>query len=116
MEKMATDGRDVGEDPDAEHDDDPRRQLTSHAKLVTEVDDECGDQDVGDEGDDEHLVVEDAVEERSPASEDGIERRHDGDRQIGLERFGDRGFEEESSQDADEQPHDGNHRGPRGSA
>ena len=58
---------DVGEDPDAEHDDDAGRQLAADAELVAEVDDRGGDHDVGDERDDEHLVVEDARRGRRAA-------------------------------------------------
>ena len=45
-----------------------------------------GDQHVADERDDEDLVVEDAVEEGAEGAEDGVERRDDRDRQVGLQR------------------------------
>ena len=40
MEQVPADRGDVGEDPDAEHDDDAGGQLTADAELVAEVDDE----------------------------------------------------------------------------
>src|SRR5215210_3729491 len=61
-EDMAANCCDVGEDADAEDDDDAGRQLTTHAELVSEVDDQPGDEHVGDERDDEDPIVEYAVE------------------------------------------------------
>ena len=41
VEHVAADGGDVGEDPDAEHDDDAGRELAADAELVAEVDDQA---------------------------------------------------------------------------
>src|SRR6478735_1170705 len=74
LEQLAPDGGGVGEDADTEHDHDAGRQLGADAELVAQVDDEGSDGDVGDERHHEDLVVEDAVEQRPHAAEDGVER------------------------------------------
>jgi hypothetical protein len=81
---VAPDGGDVGEDADAQHDDHAGGQLRADAELVAEVDDQRGDEHVGEERDREDLVVEDPVEERAQRAEDGVQRRHHRDRQVGL--------------------------------
>src|SRR4051794_7050392 len=117
MEEVPADGRDVGEDPDAEDHDDARGQLAAHAELVTEVDDQRGDQDVGDEGDDEHLVVEDAVQEGAESPEDGIEGGHDRDRQVGVEPYRDSRLQQQPHEHAEQQADGRDHRrGPRARA
>ena len=69
----------------------------------------AGDQHVADEGDDEDLVVEDAVEEGPEGAEDRVERGDDGDRQVGLQAEGHVGLEDQSEDDADDQADDGDH-------
>ena len=85
VEEVPADRGDVGEDPDAEDDDDAGGQLGADAELVAEEDDERRDHDVADERDHEDLVVEDAVEEGAQRAEDRVERGDDGDRQVGLQ-------------------------------
>ena len=63
----------------AEDDDDARRQLRADPELVAEEHDERSDDDVRQERDHEDLVVEDPVEKRAQAAEDGVERCDDGD-------------------------------------
>jgi hypothetical protein len=58
---------------------------------------------VADERDHEDLVVEDAVEVGAQATEDGVERRDDGDRQVRLEAGGTSGLEHQAEDDADDQ-------------
>ena len=58
MEHLSPNGGSVGEDSDAEHDDDGSRQLRTHTDLITHPDDKGGDGDVGEEGDDEDAVGE----------------------------------------------------------
>src|SRR5690349_15058121 len=74
MEEVAADGRDVGEDADAQHHDDAGGELAADPELVAEVDDRRGDDDVAEERDDEDLVVEDAVEVGPQAAEDRVHR------------------------------------------
>ena len=82
---------------------DAGRQLAADPELVAEVDDRGGDDDVADEGDDEDLVVEDAVEEGAQAAEDRVERGDHGDRQVGLQAQRDVGGEDESGEHAEEE-------------
>ena len=92
-----------------EHDDDAGGQLRSDAELVAEVDDQRGDQDVGDERHHEDPVVEDAVEQRAQAAEDRVERGDDGDRQVGLQPGRHRRLEEQPGDDAEHQAERGDH-------
>jgi hypothetical protein len=102
MEDVPSDRGDVGEDPDAEDDDDAGRELSADAQLVAQEDDRGGDDDVAHERDDEDLVVEDPVEEGAEAAEDGVERRDDGDRQVGLQPERDVWLEDHPQHDADQ--------------
>ena len=52
---MPANRRRVGEDPDPEDDDDSGGQLRAHAELVPQVDDECGDEHVGEDYEDDDL-------------------------------------------------------------
>src|SRR4051812_4052000 len=72
MEDVPPDLGDVGEDPDPQHHDHAGRQLAADAQLVAQVDDGSGDHDVGEEGHDEHLVVEDPFEVGAERAEDGV--------------------------------------------
>src|SRR5262245_53688968 len=89
-EQVAADGRDVAEDADTEHDHHAGGELPAHPELVAQVHDERGDEHVGDERDDELLVVEDAVEFRAYSAEDRVQRGDHGDGQVRLEghRYG----------------------------
>ena len=81
---MASDCGRVREDSDAEDDDHTGRKLATDTELITEKDDERGNKNIGDERDDENLVVEDAVKDRANATEHRIERSDHGNGQIGL--------------------------------
>ena len=61
-EQPASQGGRVAEDPDTEHHDDRGGQLGADPELVTDVDDQCGNQHVEYERDDEHLRVEDSAD------------------------------------------------------
>ena len=69
----------------------------------------AGDDDVGHEGDDEDLRVEDAVQPGAEAAEDGVQGRDDGDRQVGLQPERDGRVEEEAEQDAGRESEDRDH-------
>ena len=87
----------------------PVRQLGADAELVAEVDDRRGDDDVADEGDDEDLVVEDAVEVGAQATEDGVEGGHHRDRQVVLEAERHVGGEDQPGDDAEQQAQRSDH-------
>ena len=93
---MSADRGDIAEDADTEHDHDTGRQLGADAELVTEEDDEGGDDHIGEEGDDEDLVVEDPVEDRPDPAEDRVQGGDDGDRQVGLRPQRDGGVEDQT--------------------
>src|SRR3954469_20188410 len=101
--------RHVGEDPDAEDDDDTGRQLTADAELVAEVDDRGRDHDIAHERDHEDLVVEDPLEIGAERAEDGVEGRDDGDRQVRVEAGRDVGGEDQPQDDPDEKSYGGDH-------
>ena len=65
--------------------------------------------DVADEGDDEDLVVEDAVEVGAQGAEDRIEGGDDRDREVRLQAEGNVGLDHEPEQDADEQTENCDH-------
>src|SRR6478735_6875419 len=109
MEHVPPDLRHVGEDADAEDDDHAGRQLASDAELVAEVDDRRRDHDVADERDDEDLVVEDALEIGAERPEDGVEGRHDRDREVGVEAGRHVRGEDQPEDDADEESDGGDH-------
>jgi hypothetical protein len=115
VEQVAADGCGVGEDPDAEDDHHAGGELGAHPELVAEVDDHGRDQHVADERDHEDLVVEDPVEEGAERAEHRIERSHDRDRQVGLERQGHVRGERQAEGDPDDQPEDRDHEAPSGS-
>ena len=64
LEDQSADGSGVGEDSDAEDDDDGGCHRGTHAQLVAHEDEEAGDDDVPEEGGDENSVVEGAFEPR----------------------------------------------------
>src|SRR5689334_13774530 len=109
MEEVPPDRGDVGEDADTEDDDDTGRQLRADSELVPEEDDERRHDDVGEEGDDEDLVVEDAVEHRPDSAEDRVEGGDDRDRQVGLEPEGHVRVDEEPDADTGEEADEGDH-------
>src|SRR5215207_2220434 len=115
-EHVTSDCRDVGEDANAKHHDDCGGQLRAYAKLVSEEDDEGSDQHVGHEGDHEDLVVEDSVHHSPQATEDRVERRYDGDRQIRLQAKRHVDVEEQAGKYAEQQSDGRNHETSPGSA
>src|SRR4051812_9481229 len=102
MEDVPPDLSDVGEDPDPEHDDHSRGKLAADTQLVAEVDDRRRDHDVGEERDDEDLVVEDALEIGTQRAEHGVQGCHDGDRQVRGESGRHVGREDQPPADAQE--------------
>src|SRR5690625_7869946 len=106
---MPPDARDVGEDPYSQHDDDGRRELTTDTELVAEEHDERSDQHIGDEGDDEDLVVEDPLHRRSYPTEDRVQGSDDGDGQIRLQPDRDVDVEQQPDHDSGEQTENRNH-------
>jgi hypothetical protein len=71
-----------------------------------------GDHDVGDERDHEHAVVEPPLPQRTQRADDGVERRDDRDRQIGLQRRGHGRLQDETGDDAHGQPDHRDHASP----
>src|SRR4029078_11461443 len=102
MEYAPPDRGDVGEEPDAEDDDHPGRELSADAELVAEVDDGGRDHDVGEEGDDEDLVVEDPFQGGAEGAAHGVEGGDDGDREVGVESRRDVRREDQAEDDARE--------------
>src|SRR5215208_6143688 len=102
MEDVPPDLSDVGEDPDAEHHDDSRGELAADTQLVAQVDDGGRDHDVGEERDDEDLVVEDPLEVGTQRAENGVQGCHDGDRQVRVQPGRYVGREDEPEDDAQE--------------
>ena len=78
-------------------------------QLVAEEHDQRGHDDVGQERHDEDLVVEDPVEHGAQAAEDGVERGHDGDRQVGLDHRRHLGPDQQSDHDSDDEAQYGDH-------
>ena len=66
------------------------RELRADSELITEEDDEGRHDDVGQERDDEDLVVEDPVENSANGAEDCVQGRDDSDREVRLKphRYG----------------------------
>jgi hypothetical protein len=99
---MPSDRGGVSEDADAEHDHDRRGQLSADTELVAHEDDQRSDQDVGDEGDHEHLGIEDAVEPGADSAEHRVQCRDHRDGQVRLEPDRHRRAKDEPENHADD--------------
>lgn len=98
---MPSDRRRIGENTDAEYDDDAGGKLAADTELITEEDDQRGDEHVGDEGDDEDFVVEDTVEDRAQCAEYCVEGGNNGDRQVRLQPHGNCRMDHDAEYDSD---------------
>src|SRR5262245_35516534 len=111
-EQVPADSRHVAEDAYAQDHHDAGGQLPADAELVAEPHDQAGDEDVGDERDDELLVVEDSVELRAYAAEDRVQRGDHRDGQVRLQRGRDGGVQDDPEDDPGDEGEDGNHLPP----
>ena len=108
-EQDAADGGSVGEDAHGQHHDNTGRHLRTHAELVTEVHEEGRDDDIRQEAHDEDPVVEPLLHQCPEATEDRVQRGHDGNGQIRLQPQRNEGMPEDADGDADQEPDDGDH-------
>src|SRR4029453_17823799 len=99
MEQRPPNRGSIGEDADAEDDDDPSCQLRANTNLIADIYDRGRNQDVGDERHDEDAIGEYAFQIGPEGAEQRVHRCDDRDWQIRLEDLGNRWLQDNADDD-----------------